>query len=88
MIGLPYAQKKLEETEFALSDLEERYRQANATIKEKDYLISNLLRSGEQTVRFKKLALLFSVVAILFSSLFWVYMLTFMLSGVELFLSL
>lgn len=40
-------QKKLEDTEHALGDLEERYRQANATIKEKEYLIANLLRSGE-----------------------------------------
>lgn len=40
-------QKRLEDTEHALFDLEERYRQANATIKEKEYLISNLLKSGE-----------------------------------------
>lgn len=40
-------QKKLEETEHTLFDLEERHRQANATIKEKEYLISNLLKSGE-----------------------------------------
>lgn len=40
-------QKKLEDTEHALGELEERYRQANATIKEKEYLIANLLRSGE-----------------------------------------
>lgn len=39
-------QKKLEETEHVLLDLEERHRQANATIKEKEYLISNLLKSG------------------------------------------
>lgn len=38
-------QKKLEDTEHALGDLEERYRQANNTIKEKEYLITNLLRS-------------------------------------------
>lgn len=47
---LASTEKKLEETEFALSDLEERYRQANATIKEKDYLISNLLRSEKALV--------------------------------------
>lgn len=37
--------RKLEETEHALSDLEEKYKQANATIKEKDYIITNLLKS-------------------------------------------
>ncbi|KAL2239500.1 UNVERIFIED_CONTAM: Kinesin-like protein KIN-5D [Sesamum indicum] len=37
--------KKLQETEHSLIDLEERHRQANATIKEKEYLISNLLNS-------------------------------------------
>lgn len=40
-------QKKLQETEHALADLEERYRQANTIIKEKEYLISNLLKSGK-----------------------------------------
>lgn len=35
-----------------LSDLEEKHRQANATIKEKEFLISNLLKSGEQRVPF------------------------------------
>lgn len=30
-----------------LVDLEEKHRQANATIKEKEYLISNLLKSGK-----------------------------------------
>jgi len=39
-------QKKLEETEHSLFDLEEKYRQANATIKEKEFVISNLLKSG------------------------------------------
>lgn len=43
-------QKKLEETEHALFDLEEKHRQANATIKEKEFLIANLLRSGQQYV--------------------------------------
>ncbi|XP_072974724.1 kinesin-like protein KIN-5A [Typha angustifolia] len=44
------SQKKLEETEHALSDLEERYRQANSTIKEKEYLILNLLKSEKELV--------------------------------------
>jgi len=47
-------QKKLEETEHSLFDLEEKHRQANATIKEKEFLISNLLKSGK-----KKHSLLF-----------------------------
>nr|CAN60112.1 hypothetical protein VITISV_018380 [Vitis vinifera] len=42
--------KKLEETEHTLFDLEERHRQANATIKEKEYLISNLLKSEKALV--------------------------------------
>ncbi|CDO98990.1 unnamed protein product [Coffea canephora] len=37
--------KMLQETEHALADLEERFRQANATIKEKEYLMANLLKS-------------------------------------------
>jgi kinesin family protein 11 len=40
-------QKKLEETENSLVDLEEKHRQANVTIKEKEFFISNLLKSGE-----------------------------------------
>lgn len=43
-------EKKLQETEHALADLEERFRQANATIKEKEYLISNLLKSEKALV--------------------------------------
>ncbi|MBA0609420.1 hypothetical protein Godav_021470 [Gossypium davidsonii] len=43
-------EKKLEETEIALFDLEDKHRQANATIKEKEFLISNLLKSGELEV--------------------------------------
>lgn len=43
-------EKKLQETEHALADLEERCRQANATIKEKEYLISNLLKSEKALV--------------------------------------
>lgn len=46
-VPLSIIQKNLRETECALLDLEERHRQANATIKEKDYLISNLLKSGK-----------------------------------------
>ncbi|KAK9157985.1 hypothetical protein Scep_004559 [Stephania cephalantha] len=47
---LEKTQKKLENTEQVLFDLEERYRQANATIKEKEFLISNLLRSEKALV--------------------------------------
>ncbi|XP_039128668.1 kinesin-like protein KIN-5A [Dioscorea cayenensis subsp. rotundata] len=47
---LEKTQKRLEDTEHALFDLEERYRQANATIKEKEYLISNLLKSEKALV--------------------------------------
>lgn len=36
---------KLRETEHSLFDLEEKHRQANVTIKEKEFLISNLLKS-------------------------------------------
>ncbi|KAK8596427.1 hypothetical protein V6N13_001052 [Hibiscus sabdariffa] len=43
-------EKKLEETEYALFDLEDKHRQANATIKEKEFFISNLLKSGELEV--------------------------------------
>ncbi|KAJ6804908.1 putative 125 kDa kinesin-related protein [Iris pallida] len=43
--NLEKTQRKLGGTEHALCDLEERHRQANITIKEKEYLISNLLRS-------------------------------------------
>ncbi|XP_010253418.1 PREDICTED: kinesin-like protein KIN-5D isoform X2 [Nelumbo nucifera] len=47
---LERTQKKLEDTEHVLFDLEERYRQANATIKEKEYIISNLLRSEKALI--------------------------------------
>ncbi|XP_047317266.1 kinesin-like protein KIN-5D [Impatiens glandulifera] len=47
---LQKTEKKLHETEHALFDLEERHRQANATIKEKEYLISNLLKSEKALV--------------------------------------
>lgn len=43
-------QKKLEQTEHVLFDLEEKHQEANATIKEKEFLISNLLKSGKQGV--------------------------------------
>lgn len=41
---------KLEETEHSLFDLEEKHRQANAAIKEKEFLISNLLKSEKSLV--------------------------------------
>ncbi|CAO2840014.1 unnamed protein product [Amaranthus hypochondriacus] len=47
---LGLTQTKLEETEHALSDLEEKHRQANATIKEKEFIITNLLRSEKSLV--------------------------------------
>ncbi|XP_010520314.1 PREDICTED: kinesin-like protein KIN-5D isoform X2 [Tarenaya hassleriana] len=47
---LEKTEKKLEETEHSLVDLEEKYRQANATIKEKEFLICNLLKSEEALV--------------------------------------
>ncbi|KAL0370040.1 UNVERIFIED_CONTAM: Kinesin-like protein KIN-5D [Sesamum angustifolium] len=48
---LEKTEKKLQETEHALLDLEERHRQANANIKEKEYLISNLLKSEKALIR-------------------------------------
>ncbi|KAJ6691701.1 KINESIN-LIKE PROTEIN KIN-5D, partial [Salix purpurea] len=42
---LDKTEKKLEETENSLVDLEEKHRQANITIKEKEFFISNLLKS-------------------------------------------
>lgn len=47
---LERTEKKLAETEHALFELEEKHRQANATIKEKEYIISNLLRSEKALV--------------------------------------
>ncbi|XP_062012533.1 kinesin-like protein KIN-5D [Rosa rugosa] len=47
---LEKTEKKLEETEHSLDDLEEKHRQANATIKEKEFLISNLLKSEKSLV--------------------------------------
>ncbi|GLT43281.1 hypothetical protein SLA2020_172430 [Shorea laevis] len=43
-------EKKLEETEHSLFDLEEKHRQANAAIKEKEFLISNLLKSEKALI--------------------------------------
>ncbi|KAI9196327.1 hypothetical protein LWI28_022970 [Acer negundo] len=48
--NLETTEKKLEETECSLSDLEEKHRQANATIKEKEFLIYNLLKSEKALV--------------------------------------
>ncbi|GAB2286050.1 Kinesin-like protein KIN-5D [Dionaea muscipula] len=47
---LERTEKKLEETEHTLTNLEEKHRQANATIKEKEYIISNLLCSEKTLV--------------------------------------
>ncbi|CAN1145683.1 Kinesin-like protein KIN-5D [Linum perenne] len=47
---LDKTKRKLEETEDSLSDLQEKHLQANATIKEKEFLISNLLKSEKALV--------------------------------------
>ncbi|CAN6692561.1 unnamed protein product [Malus baccata var. baccata] len=47
---LEKTEKKLEETGHALYDLEDKHRQANATIKEKEFLIVNLLKSEKLLV--------------------------------------
>ncbi|PNY09859.1 125 kDa kinesin-like protein [Trifolium pratense] len=47
---LEKTERSLEETEQTLFDLEERHKQANATIKEKEFLISNLLKSEKELV--------------------------------------
>ncbi|KAL9405195.1 hypothetical protein Peur_002167 [Populus x canadensis] len=47
---LDKTEKKLEETENSLVDLEEKHRQANVTIKEKEFFISNLLKSEKGLV--------------------------------------
>ncbi|GMY10722.1 kinesin-like protein KIN-5D [Fagus crenata] len=47
---LETTEKKLEETEHSLFDLEEKHRQANATIKEKEFLIFNLLKSEKALI--------------------------------------
>lgn len=40
------SQKKLDDTEEVLKDFQEKHSQANCTIKEKEFIISNLLQSG------------------------------------------
>ncbi|CAK7331674.1 unnamed protein product [Dovyalis caffra] len=47
---LDKTEKRLEETENSLVDLEEKHRQANTTIKEKEFFISNLLKSEKGLV--------------------------------------
>lgn len=47
---LENTERKLDETEHVLFDLEDKHRQANATIKEKEYLIFNLLKSEKTLV--------------------------------------
>ncbi|KAK4255008.1 hypothetical protein QN277_008071 [Acacia crassicarpa] len=47
---LEKTEKSLEETERSLFDLEEKHKQANAMIKEKEFLISNLLKSEKALV--------------------------------------
>ncbi|XP_028775847.1 kinesin-like protein KIN-5D [Neltuma alba] len=47
---LEKTEKNLDETERSLFDLEEKHKQANATIKEKEFLISNLLKSEKALV--------------------------------------
>ncbi|XP_021889729.1 kinesin-like protein KIN-5D [Carica papaya] len=47
---LEKTEKKLEETEHSLFDLEEKHRQANATIKEKEFVICNLLKSEKSLI--------------------------------------
>ncbi|KAH1207806.1 Kinesin-like protein KIN-5D [Glycine max] len=49
-VKLEKTEKSLEETEQSLFDLEERHKQANATIKEKEFLILNLLKSEKALV--------------------------------------
>uniref|UniRef100_A0A803PWF6 Kinesin motor domain-containing protein n=1 Tax=Cannabis sativa TaxID=3483 RepID=A0A803PWF6_CANSA len=47
---LERTEKRLDQTEHVLFDLEEKHRQANVTIKEKEFLISNLLKSEKALV--------------------------------------
>ncbi|GLU02436.1 hypothetical protein SLE2022_196870 [Rubroshorea leprosula] len=47
---LEKTENKLEETEHSLFDLEEKHKQANAAIKEREFLISNLLKSEKALV--------------------------------------
>lgn len=48
---LEKTQRKLGDTEQVLSDLEQRYNQANSTIREKEHLISNLQKSEKALVQ-------------------------------------
>ncbi|KAJ6299692.1 hypothetical protein OIU76_020634 [Salix suchowensis] len=48
--NLDKTEKKLVETENSLVDLEEKHKQANVTIKEKEFFISNLLKSEKGLV--------------------------------------
>ncbi|KAJ7980926.1 Kinesin-like protein [Quillaja saponaria] len=47
---LEKTEKKLKDAEGTMFDLEEKHKQANATIKEKEFLISNLLKSEKALV--------------------------------------
>lgn len=47
---LEKTQEKLKNTEHSLADLEDKHRQANCTIKEKEFLISNLLKSEKALI--------------------------------------
>lgn len=47
---LEMTQKKLEDTEYALDDLEEKYSQLSCTLKEKEFIISNMLQSEKALV--------------------------------------
>ncbi|KAK7341752.1 hypothetical protein VNO80_24691 [Phaseolus coccineus] len=49
-VKLEKTEKSLEETEQSLLELEEKHTQANATIKEKEFLIFNLLKSEKTLV--------------------------------------
>lgn len=48
--NLEMTQKKLDDTEEVLKDFQEKHRQANCTIKEKEFIISNLLQSEKSLV--------------------------------------
>ncbi|XP_020277289.1 kinesin-like protein KIN-5A [Asparagus officinalis] len=48
---LEKTRRKLGDTEHTLSDLEQRYNQANSTIREKEYLITNLQKSEKAIVQ-------------------------------------
>lgn len=48
--NLEITQKKLNDTEEVLKDFQEKHRQANCTIKEKEFIISNMLQSEKSLV--------------------------------------